>query len=287
MSRHEVVKYRSYLFSVAYNILGEIEESEDIVQDVFEYYLTRNPAEIQNLRSWLTRVVANKSIDRLRQLQVARRGYPGTWLPEPCVYEEGEDPDNGILAYETLCVLEQLNPVERAVFVLRESFNLPYNELSEICGISPDNCRQVLSRVKKKIGLPPSHLPANPLNVTGLVESFLKACLNGDISELSSLLKDDIVLNSDGGGKAKAAVNPLYGNLVVSKFLAGVVRKGLSHNPAYRLVNVNGSPAILTTVQNKPYSLLYPDLSVEGVIGDIYILRNPDKLKRLGRFAAG
>ncbi len=277
----DIVKYRSYLFSVAYNILGEIQEAEDIVHDAFEYYLghTTNIA-VANEKAYLTRVVANKAIDRLKVLKKQREGYPGTWLPEPIIKEDPLGPqDHGVMAYEVLCALEQLSPVEKAVFVLRESFDYSYEELAGLCGITPANCRQILSRVKKRVGAETSTKTTTAQfdGVNKLISLFLKACAEGDTSGLVAMLKDDIVMHSDGGGKAAAAVNSLVGSEVVSKFFVGIIRKGQALSPVVQTVAVNNRPAILITVDGRPVSLFYLE-EQEGKIANIYVMRNPEKM---------
>ena len=274
------VEYRPYLFSVAYHILGEIPEAEDIVQDSLEVWLRRPSDEVRNVKSYLTRVVANKAIDRLKERQKQQANYPGYWLPEPFVTSEEEirgaaSPD--LLSYAMMHLLEQLNPAERAVFILREAYDYPYNDLAELLDLSPANCRQLLSRARKKIR-PVEALPV----VAGedhqeVLEAFLRARKEDNPDALARLLKEDVILYSDGGGKRVAAMVPLVGADTVLKFLVGVARKTPSHAITPRGVQINGQPGILLSLNGQPDTLIA--LETEGAgIRRLFLVRNPDKI---------
>ncbi|AHM61336.1 RNA polymerase, sigma-24 subunit, ECF subfamily protein [Flammeovirgaceae bacterium 311] len=273
-------KYRPYLFSVAYNILGEIQEAEDLVQDAFVEVLKMERGEVKNIKPYLTRVVANKSIDRLHALKKQRELYPGTWLPEPLITPTEGSHQEGILQYEVLHALDQLNPTERAAFVLRTAFDYPYQELAQICNTSEANCRQLVSRSRQKVAdevktSPPHTADQQPLQQ--LMEAFLQSCAEGNPEQLTRLLKKDIALYSDGGGKAAAALNVLYGHEVVSKFLIGVTRKKLEQQLTLQQLKVNNLPAVLFSVNGVPDSLLY--INRDGsLLSQIFIMRNPDKI---------
>ncbi|MEQ8413185.1 MAG: sigma-70 family RNA polymerase sigma factor [Imperialibacter sp.] len=272
---------KPYLFSVAYNILGEIPEAEDIVQDAFESFLKKRELDVHNTKSYLTRVVANKAIDRLKALQKARESYFGTWLPEPVVdFSFPTVTDEGVMSYEAMVALEKLTPVERGVFVLREAFEYSFADLSQLFGLSEENVRQVLHRGRKKAnqkGMSSQKRPGDNA-ARQLVESFLKACTEGDTKQFETLLKDDVALYSDGGGKVKAAVNSLHGPETVAKFLLGIFRKSLPFNVELRQATVNGAPAFVTFVGGEPYSVSYLSMTGDSV-ENIYIIRNPDKIQ--------
>lgn len=273
-------KYRPYLFSVAYNILGQVEEAEDIVQEAFVYYLSLPADRVQNIKSYLCRVVANKSIDRLKDLKKQRESYPGTWLPEPYIHNNGaadNSAEKDILSIEALNALECLNPVERAVFVLREAFGLPYSELASICDTSEANCRKILSRSRQKISTSNSPQPVKNEELMPLMEAFLKAVAEEDTTTLTRLLKEDIVLYSDGGGRVAAALNPVSGSYFVSRFLAGIAKKRKDEQITWSVVLVNRQPAILLSSPLGPDSLISFAIK-DSLISGLYIIRNPEKL---------
>lgn len=279
----ELQTYHSYLFSVAYNILGQIHEAEDIVQDAFEYMLTLPAGHVKNMKTYLTRVVANKSIDRLKMLKRARTHYPGTWLPEPYVEVDeavaNTDQPVDMLSYSLMWAMETLNPVERAVFILREAFDYAYHDLAEICGISEANCRQILSRAKKKVkqASGKDQSETDQEEYQRLIAAFLRARQEEDPGALARLLKEDIIVYSDGGGKAPAAMVPLEGVDVVLRFLTGIARKQQARELSYRLVYVNHQPAILLSSGAQPDTLISFDVT-NSSINRIFIIRNPDKI---------
>lgn len=271
--------YRPYLFSVAYNILGEVQEAEDIVQEAFLYFISLKDDHVSNVKSYLTRVVANKAIDRLKELKKQREIYPGTWLPEPFIHQtiEYQNSEKDILSFEVLSALENLNPVERAVFVLREAFDFPFSELAAICNTTETNCRKILSRTRQKIIKPQGHHASSNEQLVSLMQTFLQAIVEEDTASLANLLKEDIILFSDGGGKASAALHPLAGIEVVSKFLIGINRKNKDLNLSLSFILVNKKPAVLLSSEKGPESLI--TFAEEGhAFRQIFIVRNPDKL---------
>lgn len=272
-------QYRPYLFTVAYNILGEVQEAEDIVQEAFAYYLTLEKEQVQNLKSYLCRVVANKSIDRLKALKKLRESYPGVWLPEPFVHQDpaSKASEQDILSLEALSALEKLNPVERAIFVLREAFDFPFSELALICDTTEANCRKILSRTRQKVSSPQNTKPLPDEQLVSLMQTFLQAVVEEDTATLTRLLREDIVLYSDGGGKAVAALNPLWGKEIVSKFLIGIGRQNKNRSLTLSFVQVNQKPAVLLSNSRGPESLI--SFAGDGShFNKIFIIRNPDKL---------
>lgn len=275
--------FRSYLFSIAYNILGEIQEAEDMVQEAFAIFFSQPQKEVLNLKTYLARIVANKSIDRLKALRKEREQYPGVWLPEPFVepFATGQEGEQEVMDYRVLHALESLNPVERAVFVLREAFDYPYQELAVLCQTSIANCRQIISRARKKVAREAGDAPTGlSKHLVPLIEAFQQAVVSEDPSALTSLLQEDIILYSDGGGKVAAALNPLFGNTVVTKFLLGIAKKNKGLPISVSVCLVNQQPALLLSSPEKAESLII--FSGKGVCFDrIFIIRNPAKLSRL------
>jgi len=270
---------KPFLFAVAYNMTGQVQEAEDIVQDTFTDILTRQPTEIQNLKSFLTRIVINKAIDRLNALKKQRESYPSMWLPEPYISQSQSNEDTDILPYVFLHIMEELNALERAIYILREAFDYSYDDISVLTGTTAENCRQVLHRTKLKLKTP------RALNIAKtrtrenekILHEFLKACLDKDATQLAKLLKEDVVLFSDGGGKVRAARRTLSGISGVAKFLLGIARKTFEKWSTAKTISVNGAPALLVPDEDGVYMILIPQIQ-ENKMVQIFIMRNPDKI---------
>ena len=277
----EIYALRPYLFSISYNMLGMVEEAEDIVQDVFEKWMSAG--EIREPKAYLARIAVNQSINRLNELRKTRENYVGMWLPEPYITLEPEPVPT--LEYGMLFLLERLNPNERAVFILRESFSEEYQSIANITGLSSENCRQLLHRAYEKLGRS-KPLQADPEKQRALTIAFLTALHGQDRSELDILLRRDIELYSDGGGKRAAALKPLFGLEKVIKFLIGVTQlpEALENQYEYRAVYVNGRPAALlfNTTTEQLDSMQYVELEDQEITKLLFV-RNPDKLQIRGK----
>lgn len=277
----EIFSLRPYLFSISYNMLGMVEEAEDVVQDVFERWMSAS--EVLDAKAYLARIAVNQSINRLKELRKIRENYVGMWLPEPYITLEQEPVPT--LEYGMLFLLERLNPNERAVFILRESFSEEYTTIAAITGLSAENCRQLLHRAHEKLGRS-KPLQVDPEKQRAFTIAFLTALHGQDRSELNQLLRNDIELYSDGGGKRSAALKALFGLEKVVKFLLGVTQlpEARENQFEYRSVYVNGRPAALlfnrTTEQLD--SMQYVEMT-EGEITKLLFVRNPDKLKIRGK----
>lgn len=273
----EVLQLRPYLFKIAYSMLGEIEEAEDIVQDIYEKWIAIE--NVKEPKAYMGRMVVNKSIKRLNERKAFRETYTGTWLPEP--YITTEVPDSPTIEYGLLFLLERLNPVERAVFILRESFTEEYNYIAELTGLSIDNCRQTLHRAYEKLGRNPK-LTVDTVKHNALIEAFLLSMLNQDRSSLERILRSDIELFGDGGGKRSTALKPLFGFEKVQKFLLGVMQLPENQGDAYEFMPafVNGVPAalLLRKADKELDSITYFVLD-DTCITRLLFVRNPDKLK--------
>ncbi|WP_207515511.1 sigma factor [Longitalea luteola] len=275
----EVLELRPYLFKIAYSMLGEVEEAEDIVQDVYEKWLAAE--NVRTPKAYMARMTVNKSIKRLNELKVFRETYTGTWLPEPYISFEVTATEIPTIEYGLLFLLEKLNPVERAVFILRESFSEDYSYIAALTGLSTDNCRQTLHRSYEKLGRNPQ-TKVNPANYHNLVEAYLQSVLNQDRSSLEQILRHDIELYSDGGGKRSTAIKPLFGLEKVQKFLFGVIQllREQIDEYEYRPAFVNGVPAllILRKADKELDSIQYFEWE-NNAMARLLLVRNPDKLK--------
>jgi RNA polymerase sigma-70 factor (ECF subfamily) len=216
---------------------------------------------------------------------VQREEYTGVWLPEPIVTDPGDDPFHLIridesLSMAFLVLLERLTPIERAVFLLKEVFDYEHQEISPIVGQSEANCRQILRRAKQHVSaLRPRFRPAESTRST-LLESFLKATATGEMTELLNLLSEDVVLRSDGGGKAVAVPNEVQGIDKVSRGILGGLSRLVPQSLVRRLARINGEPGLINYLDGRPHSVLTIDTQ-DNRISAIYVVTNPDKLKHL------
>lgn len=272
---NQILQLRPYLFRIAYDMLGVIEEAEDIVQDVYEKWILVN--DVKQPKAYLARMTVTKSINRLQELKKQRESYTGPWLPEPYITLEADQPPT--LEYGLLFMLERLNPVERAVFILRESFSEDYRTIAELTGLSAENCRQLFHRSRKKLGCHKTP-PVEAGNQRSLTEAFLGALQQQNRDVLMQLLRSDIELFSDGGGKRPAGLKPLAGLEKVLKFLLGIMQlaenqhNDFYHQPAF----VNGRPASLIFHRSGTLdSMTYIERDGAEITRLLY-MRNPDKL---------
>jgi RNA polymerase sigma-70 factor (ECF subfamily) len=273
-------RYRPLLFSIAYRMLGSVMEAEDIVQEAFVRWQGASEGEVRSPRAYLSAVVTRLCIDQLRSARVRREEYVGPWLPEPLP----EEPDiadtaalNESLSMAFLVLLESLTPTERAVFLLREVFDYDYGEISHLVGKSEANCRQIARRARGYIAAQRPRFERSPEQEERLTESFLEACMDGDMEGLLGLLAEDIILWSDGGGKVRAALNPIRGSDKVARFFMGILGKA-PPGLVVRQTKVNGHPGIIGYyADGQPQSVTTFDIADE-CIRAIHILVNPEKL---------
>jgi len=280
-----VVALRPRLLGLAYRMLGDYDEAEDAVQEAYLRWQSANEDEIRSPEAWLVTVVTRIAVDRLRALKADRTNYPGPWLPEPIAMDVSmlpastPSPNDEVevasdLSIALLVLLEQLRPEERAAFLLREVFDASYEEISRVLERSEDAIRQMVHRARTRVhaGRPRVALP--PGEVERLLDDFRNALAEDDAEGVLALLTPDVVLTSDGGGKARAARNQLTGPDRVSRFLLGVTRK---FGQRYELTRLNGEPA-LVAVQRGVVTSAYSIVVDGGRICAVHIMRNPEKL---------
>jgi RNA polymerase sigma-70 factor (ECF subfamily) len=266
------------LTSYAYNILGSYEEAKDVVQDVLLERLKRNGDTIENEKAYLTRSAINKAINVKNRQKKMLSGYPGTWLPEP-IATEGADYDlnqKDILSYSLMVLLEKLDARQRAVFILKEAFDYDHEEIAEVLDISVENSRQILSRAKKELKTESSGTIVKPSS--GYLNNYIDIIRSGNTQRLEQLLSDEIVVISDGGGKAAAALHPLVGKEAAS-FLSGIYRK-FYQNSRIEKSFVNHNPALFFYQNDQLVTCHVFELKDEK-IERAYFIRNPDKLASL------
>ena len=273
---------RPLAFAVAYRMLGSVAEAEDVVQEAL---LRLHGAEdLENPEAFVTTVTTRLSIDVLRSARVRRESYVGAWLPEPLVEDEAtrrvEDEETISLAF--LVLLERLTPEERAVLVLRDAFDYDFDQIAEVVGKSKANCRQILSRARKRIADERPRFDADPEQRRALADRFLAAARGGDMAALVEMLAPDAVITGDGGGKARALPRPMRGAAQIARAMLGFLALGDRMGVALEPVTVNGQPGFASRA---PDGLLVNVVAfdvVDGRIARVHSILNPDKLGHLG-----
>ncbi|MFT5200695.1 MAG: RNA polymerase sigma-70 factor (TIGR02957 family) [Candidatus Aldehydirespiratoraceae bacterium] len=284
---------RPRMFAVAYRMLSSVTEAEDAVQEAWLRWSAADRSSITNPTAWLTTVVSRIAIDRLRSAQKRRETYVGPWLPEPIVDDSADDPaihaelaDSLSLAF--LSLLERLNPVERAAFLLREVFSEEYAEIAKVIDRSEVACRQIVHRAKDRIGPDrPIRYETSAANERQLIDTFLAAALMGDLDALHEVLAEDVVVWSDGGADRHAARRPVVGRHRVALFATGIARRGemVSDDVVIHPVRVNGGAGVASFVDGALYFVIAFDLGPNGIEG-IRVMLNPAKLTHLQQQAA-
>lgn len=274
--------FYSYLKSVAYHILGSVSDAEDVVQELFLDVHDKLDT-IEHMKTYLTRATTNRCLNILQSARKKREVYPGTWLPEPTC-EVWQQPHQlaehrESLSYAFMIMLEQLEPVERAIIVMREAYDYPYTEIAQLLEKEEANCRKIYSRAKKKLDPDRLKTSTSQGQLASLVEQFVTAFQRGDSYTLVRLLTDTSLLVSDGGGKIRTAINPIYGRERVVSFLVGVSAKRYMHL-AYKMAILNGQPGVVFYEEENPVALMMLEMESQGsVFQSLYFVINPDKIQ--------
>jgi len=277
------VTHHSLLFTVAYEMLGSAVDAEDVVQETWLRWADVDQAEVRDARAYLVRIVTRQALNRLRSVSRRREDYVGEWLPEPLltspdVAEDVELAENVSIAM--LTVLETLGPTERAVFVLREVFETPYDEIAEVVGKTPAAVRQIAHRARSHVAARRPRMQVDRAQQQAAVDKLMAAISTGDVAGLVEVLASDVVLIADGGGQVAAARKPITGAEKVVAFLA---RAAKVPDFAATTVWLNGMPSLRIDVGGEATAV---SLVVEdGRITRIYAVRNPDKLGGLEEVA--
>jgi RNA polymerase sigma-70 factor (TIGR02957 family) len=277
------VTHRGLLFTVAYEMLGSATDAEDAVQETWLRWAAVDRTDVREPRAYLVRIVTRQALNRLRTVTRRREDYPGEWLPEPLLTapdlaDDMELAENVSIAL--LTVLETLGPVERAVFVLHEVFETPYDEIAEVVAKTPAAVRQIAHRARDHVAARRPRMQVDRAQQEEILERFMAAVTTGDIPALLEVLAPDVVLIADGGGLVPAARKPLLGGEAVVAFLA-------------RVADLSGLKAATTRFNGMPgarFDVAGDVTAVSLVIEDhlitrIYAIRNPNKLRRLEEVA--
>lgn len=278
---------RQRLFGVAYRMLGSVADADDVVQDAWIRWSDADHEQIRSPAAFLTTVTSRLALDRLKTAQRRREQYVGPWLPEPLATSTAGDPESASVMQESimlgfLVVLERLGPVERAVFVLREVFDLSYEDVAAVVGRSQDNCRQIARRACEHVQAERPRVATDPDRDRRLLDAFVEAIASGAPDQLAALLQDDVVLVSDGGTKVRAARHPIVGAQRVTRFLVGIANNAAPGEVDLRYLTINGQVSLYVGLagQTPTVFTLEPDASNDK-IRRIFVQRNPDKMHRI------
>jgi RNA polymerase sigma-70 factor, ECF subfamily len=273
-------QHRSLLFTIAYEMLGSAADAEDVVQETWLRWAGVDKATVREPRAYLVRIVTNQALNRLRSLARRREEYVGEWLPEPLVTSPDVAADIELaesLSIAMLTVLETLAPAERAVFVLHEVFDTPYDEIARAVGKTPAAVRQIAHRARDHVAARRPRMPVSTSEQQEAVERFLAAIRHGDLQGLLDVLAPDVVVIADGGGLVAAAQHPIEGAERVAGFL---IRATGTLDFEIRSVWINGAPGARIDIGGEANTVV--SITVEGGrITRIYAIRNPHKLARL------
>lgn len=286
--------HRELLFSVVYNLLGSVTDTEDVLQDTWLSWAPRSRAadaeEIVNPRAYLVRIAVNHALARQAGISRRRETYVGPWLPEPLVATADETPDAADPALRAesvsmamLVVLETLTPLERAVFVLHEVFGYAHTEIAAILDRSPSAVRQLAHRAREHVQSRRPRYQADPRLQRQVTEQFLAAALGGDLDALMRLLAPDVTLWSDGGGRpGVGALHPVHGRDRVARTIIGVTAKRVPDDVEIRYRTVNGDPSAVLFSEESPFAVMVLDLGPDGdSVSGVYAVINPEKLSRI------
>ncbi|MGH6763160.1 MAG: sigma-70 family RNA polymerase sigma factor [Phyllobacterium sp.] len=283
---HDFETHRSYLTRLAYRMLGSVADAQDIVQEAYLRWHGSARQDVRQPRAFLSRIVTRLSLDSLKSARRRRETYVGPWLPEPVVHETGfitemlED-DPAEISIALMLALEKLSPLERASFILHDIFDVGFDEIAAIINRNEAACRQLAARARTHIRSERPRFKPKEQEAGKFVQAFLLASRQGDETALRSMLAEDALLLTDGGGKKPSAINPLHGADRTSRFFTGFARKNAFKLPEWHLpIEINGMPGFLSVEAGGTFQTTALDIQ-DGLITGIYVTRNPDKLKHL------
>jgi RNA polymerase sigma-70 factor (ECF subfamily) len=276
------VAHRKLLFTVAYEMLGSAADAEDVLQETWLRWVKVDLGEVRDQRAYLVRVTTRRSLDRLRTMRRRKEAYVGSWLPEPLLTAPDVAQDIELaesVSMALMLVLETLSPTERVVFVLREAFDVGYDEIAAAVGKSPAAVRQIAHRARKHVDARRPREAVSPSEALAALESFQRALDSRDLQGLLDVLAPQVVLVSDGGGVKQAAPRPITGAGKVARFIVGGLGKA-DVALTGELTVVNGNPALLVRVDGEIDGVIAIRVEDARITG-LYYVRNPAKLTRI------
>ena len=275
--------HRRHLTGLAYRMLGSVAEAEDVVQDAYLRWHSADRSDVEDARAFLSRIAIRLCLDRLKSARARREHYVGRWLPEAVVGDARGATTRSTMSMTLMLALERLSPLERAAFLLHDVFDVDYDEVARALDRTPAACRQLAARAREHVRESRPRFPVDPDEGARIASAFRIAAVTGDASALTSLLAEDAVLRTDGGGKRQAALAPIVGRDKIARFFVGIARKA---DPAavfkFTPARINGQPG---------YVVEEPDGSIHTTCLEVrdgqhargsYIVRNPEKLRHLG-----
>lgn len=276
------VAHRNLLFTVAYEMLGSAADAEDVLQETWLRWVKVDLGQVRDQRACLVRITTRQSLNRLRTMRRRKEAYVGPWLPEPIltapdVAEDVELAESVSMAL--MLVLETLSPTERAVFVLREAFDVSYDEIAAAVGKSPAAVRQIAHRARQHVDARRPREVVSPSETRAALESFQRALETGDLQGLLDVLAPGVVLVSDGGGVKQAALRPIIGAAKAARFIfggSGKAEGSLTSDPTV----INGNPALVIRLDGEIDGVMAIRVEDTRITG-LYYVRNPEKLTRV------
>ncbi|MEU1181723.1 RNA polymerase sigma-70 factor [Streptomyces sp. NPDC005820] len=276
------VAHRNLLFTVAYEMLGSAADAEDVLQETWLRWVDTDLDEVRDPRAYLVRITTRQALNRLRTLSRRKEAYVGPWLPEPLLTTPDVAQDVELaesVSMALMLVLETLSPTERAVFVLREVFDVGYDEIAAAVDKSPAAVRQIAHRARRHVDARRPREVVSQSRTRAALESFQQALTTGDLQGFLDVLAPDVVLMSDGGGLRQAAPRPISGALKVARFIIGGARR---HQVTLtsEFTMVNGGPALVLRVDGEIDGVVAIRFEDDRITG-LYYVRNPEKLTRV------
>ncbi|GAB2647085.1 RNA polymerase sigma-70 factor [Nocardia goodfellowii] len=284
---HEFLVHRPRLFALAYRMLGSAGEAEDAVQEAYLRWSGTERDTIRSAEAWLTTTVVNLCRTWLVSARARREVYVGPWLPEPVPTAGGElgplesAEEREQISLALLTTLERLNPVERAVFVLREGFGYAHREIADMLDLSEANSQQTYRRASQRVREGKARFEVSADQSRELIERFMKAARTGDLDQLKAMLAADVTATADGGGTVTAARRPVVGAEHVARYLLGLFRWEVP-GMEITLEEVNGGPAVVARVGRDPLVVIGIETSAHAVTA-LRLIVNPEKLAYFGR----
>jgi RNA polymerase sigma-70 factor (ECF subfamily) len=281
--------HRRQLTGLAYRMLGSLAEAQDVVQEAYLRWHQAERARVDDVRAFLSRIVARLCLDHLKSARVRHEQYVGPWLPEPvldssALAADGKSDYGQDLSVALMLTLERLSPLERAAFLLHDVFDMDFDEVAAALGRSAASCRQLAARGRAHVRASRPRFRPSQQECERLASAFGAAAQSGDVGMLAGMLAEDVVYYSDAGGKQPAARRPVVGRDKVIRLIKGLSSKGLSSLREVRPAQINGVAGFILESTNGQVMTLAFDFR-HAKIANIYLMLNPDKLHHLHRNA--
>ena len=286
-------RHRPRLLNIAYRMLGEMAAAEDVVQEAWLRWRRAKTDEIRDPLAWLSTAAMRLALDALRSARARRESYVGPWLPEPILPDDARifaadaPAEHAELASDLslalMHVLERLSPEERAALILHDAFDFDYGEIAATLSKTEPACRKLVSRARERVKTDRPRFTATGDHHRDLLARFAKASAAANAQELAALFAPEAIAYTDGGGRAKAALNPICGADKVIRFIVGLASKfEFTDTLRWTTTEINGRPALVSIADGDPLTAITLESDGERITA-IYVLRNPDKLERLSR----